>query len=138
MHVNRVREDTSLLDFSVGMLSGLIRAGLTTLNERRRVDLHRAFVEAFKVLEETLEKSTIRFWMTTHEIHGTSPDVDTILNYWLSSGFSTRDSPGTVYRFRIGRDTADEILSRLPGGAELYDKATKVLLEYLDTHYTAP
>jgi len=136
--MNKVREDTSLLDFSVGMLSGLIRAGHTTLSESRRVDLHHAFVEAFKILESELEQGSLRFVMRTHELYGTSPGVDIVLNYWLHSRSATRDSPESLYRFRVDEEWANEVLSRLPGGAELYDQATKVLLEYLDTHYTAP
>lgn len=130
------RTDTHLLDFGVGMLMGLVRAGQTTLDERRLVDTHKAFVAAFQVVEAEIDKAGLRFRITTNQFHGTSPDVDTIFRYWLSSGFATKDAPGTIYRFRISRSSADRILETLVGGAELYDKATTAYFDYMNTPST--
>ena len=128
---------TDRLDFGIGMLMGLARAGHTTLDERRLVDVHKAFVAAFQVVESQLDESTMRFWMTTDELHGTSPDVDAIFKYWLSSGNATKDAPGTIYRFQISKRSADQKLETIAGGAELYDKAVTAYFEYLNSHYSA-
>jgi hypothetical protein len=129
------QQDTHLHDFGMGLLAGLVREGHTTLDERRLVDVHKGVVEAFKVIEAELDHDSLRFWMTTNRYHGTSPDVDNIFNYWLQSGFATKDSPGTVYRFRLSITGADELLETLPGGTELYDKAVAAFLDYLaDNH----
>ena len=128
---------TDRFDFGIGMLMGLARAGHTTLDERRLVDVHKAFVAAFQVVANRLGKSTIRFWMTTDELHGTSPDVDVIFQYWLSSGYATKDAPGTIYRFQISKRSADQKLETIAGGAELYDKAITAYFESLNSHYSA-
>ncbi len=124
---------TDLLDFGIGMLMGLARAGHTTLDERRLVDVHKAFVAAFRVVETQLGTSTMRFWVTTDELHGTSPDVDAIFRYWLSSGYATKDAPGTIYRFQIPKRSADQKLETLAGGSDLYDKAVTAYFDYLNS-----
>lgn len=90
-------------------------------------------VEAFNVVDAAYNKGEVRFWMTTNNVYGTSPDVDKIFKYWLNTSYCTKDAPGTIYRFLMGRGSADGILDTLLGGAELYDKAVAVLLDHIRT-----
>lgn len=130
-------KETGIYDFGMGLMAGLVLANWRTLDERRLKDVHESVVEAFRVVEAELGKDTLGFWMTTHRIYGTSHDVDGIFQYWLSSGYSTKDAPGTIYRFDMSKDEATRLLETLPGGAELYAKAVAAMLEHLRTnHYS--
>ena len=131
-----VHEDINLLDFGMGMLAGLRRAGLEELSERRLYDVHAAWVEAFKVVEAEIPREHLQFWMTTDEMHHTSQDVDHIFRYWVKGPYVTKDAPGVIYRFHFEVSSADDLLKKLAGGAELYDKATAAFTDYLDTHYS--
>lgn len=124
---------TGLLDFGVGLLAAMVLADMFTLDERRLIDTHKAVVKAFEVVEAHLGEERLSFWMTTNRFHGTSADVDTIFGYWLKTGYVTKDSPGTIYRFHMGKDTAKKLLKTLPGGTELYAQAVFTFTEYLDT-----
>ena len=125
-----------LLDFGMGMLMGLVRSGERVLDERRLIDVHKGFVVAFQTVEAELGNERLRFWMTTG-YHGTSPDVDRIFNYWLGTGYVTKDAPGTIYRFHLTKDEASERLETFVGGADAYDKAVTAFVDYMNTHHSS-
>ena len=118
----------SLLDFGMGILSGLHLRGVTTLDERELVKLHESFAEAFWVVEKLMGEEKLKFSIILHQIHRTSGGVDAILNYWLSV-WVTKDSPGTILRFRLTDYTASRYLSRLPGGEEVFLPAADAFLK---------
>jgi len=128
MEVNE--RQVHLLDFGMGMLAALHLRKVTAIDERNKVqDLHAAFVAAFRHLKESQISENLRFWMTTHKIYGTTPDVDTIMNHWLGL-FATKDSPGTIWRFSMYDEYAERLLTEeLPGGRDLWIDCADIFLE---------
>lgn len=115
-------------EFGLGLMAGLHARGVKTLNESRLSDMHAAFLEAFKVVEEGLGSENLAFLIITSKFYGTSSDVDIILQYWLR-GWATKDAPGTIYRFMMGDILTEEYLSKLPGGRDLYLSAADAFLK---------
>jgi len=118
------------LDFGVGLVAGLVLRGEKTINERNLAVLHESFLEAFKVVEQELGRDQLRFAIILHRVHRTSTDVFNIMSYWLGL-WATRDSPGTIYRFRMDESSAKKVLAGLPGGEKMFlDAADAFLLHY--------
>jgi len=127
------RSTLDKLDFGVGMVAGLVLRGERTINERNLTVLHESFLEAFKVVERELGSDNLRFAIILHRVHGTSTDVFNIMSYWLGL-WATRDAPGTIYRFKMHEDSAEEVLAKLPGGRKMFlDAADAFLLRYRNT-----
>ena len=127
------RSTLDKLDFGVGLVAGLVLRGETTINERNLAVLHESFLEAFKVVEKQLGRENLRFAIILHRVHRTSTDVFNIMSYWLGL-WATRDSPGTIYRFKMNEDSAEKILEGLPGGRQMFLDATDAfLLHYRNT-----
>ena len=127
------RSTLDKLDFGVGLVAGLVLRGERTINERNLTVLHESFLEAFKVVEEQLGHENLRFAIILHRVHRTSTDVFNIMSYWLGL-WATRDSPGTIYRFKMDEDSAEKVLAGLPGGRQMFlDAADAFLLRYRNT-----
>lgn len=123
------REDLHLQDFGVGILAALRISGVTMLSDRDEVRLHGAFVSAFQHVEEVFDQEHLRFWMTTHPIHGTSTDAYNIMHYWLGI-WATKDSPGHMWRFRMSEEIADRLVNeQLPGGRDMWLAAGQILIK---------
>ena len=122
-------EKTSLLDFGSGMLCGMVLNGVYTLSEQRLSAVHEGFKRAFDFVEAELDERMMFYLIIGY--HGTSPIVDNVFNWWLQSGYAYKEAPGYVYHFKIGTLTAVTTLESIPGGKELYQKAAKVLTDFL-------
>jgi hypothetical protein len=92
--------------------------------------VNKAFKAAFDVVQQELGDS-VRFLLILDRYHGVSGTVSDILYYWIASGESTKDAPGTTYRFRMSDYSAEVYADQSQGGKELYDKATDVFLKTL-------
>jgi len=130
-------KETGIYDFGMGLMAGLVLANRRELDARQVKVVHRSVATAFDVVIAELGDEAVRFRIIAHSIHGTSYDVDGIFQYWLRTGYSTKDAPGTKYRFNMDKDEATHRLENLPGGAELYSKAVTAMLDYLRAnHYS--
>lgn len=124
-----LKEDLHLQDFGVAILAGLHLHGVTVISDRDEARLHGAFVSAFQFIETHFEKDQLRFWMTTHPIHGHSPDAHAIMNRWLGI-WATKDSPGHTWRFSMSDETACRLVDEeIPGGRELWMRAAGILIQ---------
>lgn len=122
---------THLQDFGTGLVAGMYRARVTMFSDRDLPRLHGAFRAAFEVVKEELGQDRLEFVLILNQWHGTTPDVDAILNHWLGV-FYTKDAPGTTYRsMGLSDEWSDRLLADLEGGAELYDRATRAFLAHL-------
>jgi len=123
-------DDLQLLEFGDGLLAGLRFRGVTTLDERAPANLHEAFTKAFMVVEGQLGSTNLLFSITTDRFYGTSVDVFNILKHWRGL-WATQDDPGTIWRLDMNDQTAEKILSKLPGDREMYlDAADAFLKQY--------
>jgi len=120
-------ERLDLWDFGMGLLSALRIRGIEVLDENDLNKLHAAFVDAFEVIEKRLVNERLTFAIITHRIHGLSSDVFNIFSYWQGP-WATKDSPGTIWRFRMEEQTAENILAKLPGGREVFLQAADAFL----------
>jgi len=129
--VPTTHERTSVLDFSTGMLCGLVLNGHYTLSDQRLYAVHEGFIRAFQLVDTELGKDQMGFWTCIDRLHGTSLTIDGVMQWWLDSGLSTKDAPGFIYRFRVGTLGAVEKLDSILGGRDLYQRAAKVLIDFL-------
>ncbi len=119
-----------LLDFGMGVLAGLRLQRVNLLSDRDLPSFHAAFKAAYEVVEQEFNKSDLRFLMILDRMHGTTPHVDEIVSYWLSSGYVTRDSPGPTIRLTgFDESAARGLLGTVPGDEELWQRAAGAFLK---------
>lgn len=119
----------NLIDFGMGVLGGLRLHGVSVVSDQHLPAFHGAFKAAYDIVEERFDRDTLRFNFILNEIHGTTPDVDTIVNYWISSSYVTRDGFEPTLRF-TGFDKLDarKLLISVPGDEELWCNAAGAFL----------
>ena len=125
------KDRVGLRDFAMGLLAALYIRHTSTLSERDPQKLHASFIAAFKSFEEDVGPENLVFWMNISRGHDTSADVFNILSYWQGP-WATKDSPGTIWRFRLNEDTAESLFTRLPVSREIYIRAADAFLERYD------
>ena len=100
-----------------------------TLDDSNLPKLHRSFKVAFDVIDSRFDNSVLRFALFLDELHGTSPDVDRIMQHWLMF-WATRDSPGTTWRFTMHDQSARFLLDEAAGGEVVWLEAADAFLEH--------
>lgn len=118
------RRDLSLIDFGMGVLGGLRLHQVSLLSDRSLPAFHAAFKAAYDTIEQEFDRSELRFHFILDQMHGTTPHVDDIVNYWLSSSYVTRDSPGPIIRLTgFNEHEARRLLETVPGDEEVWYRA---------------
>ncbi len=117
----------SLEDFGLGLMAGLISKSVDLVNEDRRT-VHPAFIAAYKVLREELGEGAIGFELKADASGGKSSGVERILRLWKQGYLVPARTPGTFF-FVMSPTDAQRRLARIPGGRELFLKATNAFLK---------
>lgn len=122
-------ERLDLASFGIGVLAGLTLSGVTTLDDEDQRRLNKCFLAAYKVVEKHFERQNLRFRLILDQMHGTSPDVEAIMLWWLHF-WATKDAPGSTWRLGMPEDIALKYIEHdLPGGKDLWLQAARAFMD---------
>jgi hypothetical protein len=126
------KKTVGLQDFGVWLLAALRLRGNRIFDVREEEALNEAFVQAYKVINRELDKKLVRFVIILDPIYRRSGRVNELMNYWLMSGYATRDDPGSIWRVQMNLNEAEKLLGEeVLGGRDLWLEAADTFLKRL-------
>jgi len=122
-------------EFFCGFFAALALQGHTIIYHFEGTHFHKTMAQVFKSLTERTERYglDVRFRIRPHSIHGDSTTIHDGINFALSTGLITTDSPAwpPTIRIHLSPDEAERLLAGLPGNKQLYIDLAK---EFLDSY----
>jgi hypothetical protein len=122
--------DITADDFVTGLLAVLAKRGVTAISIRGSV-FSEALAASFDTLQEAAAQRAVnpRFLIILDPVYQDSPVIREAISSAVQRNLVGLDNPEYQdLRIKLGLDEADHLLSRLPGGLDLYERIADTFL----------